>query len=272
MIFHLENKTMMRHIRHIAFYLLFFFCANSIAQNIPPRPDPPKLVNDLAEMLTESEELNLERKLRDFSDRTSTQIVILTVKSLQGYDKAMFAYEIGEEWGVGQKGSDNGIVILVKNKLADSRGEVFIAPGYGLEAVIPDATAKRIVENEILPAFKQGKYFSGLDKAVNTLISLSLEEFSAEEYNKKTGNDGENIFAPLLFIIIFFIIISRLFGGARRVRRRSLGRSVPFWIALSMLGSSSRHSGSFGNFSSGGGSFGGFGGGSFGGGGAGGSW
>ena len=156
------------------------------------------------------------------------------------------------------------------------RGQVFIAPGYGLEGIIPDAIAKRIVDNEVLPNFKAGNYYKGIDDAVTVLMKLSLQEFTASEYEQQTSGEGSplGIIVPL---IVFLIIFGNIFGRASRMRRSSLGRSIPFWILLSMLGSGSRRGGGFGNFSSGsgsfgGGGFGGFGGGSFGGGGAGGSW
>ena len=189
---------------------------------------------------------------------------------LNGYDKADYTVRLAEEWGVGQRGKDNGIVIMVKPKTPSSMGHAYITIGYGLEGAIPDAIANRIVDNEMIPAFKENNYFAGLNNAANVLISLTKGEFTANEYNRKTKKT--NFKSPVPFIIMLLIFFS-LFGRARSRQRHSIGRSIPFWIALSMLGSSrGSHGGSFGNFSSGGGGFGGFGGGSFGGGGAGGSW
>lgn len=270
MIFHLEKIKIMK-IKSFVFLFLLSIGLVVFSQDIPKKPVPPRLVNDLGSLLTAQEKEKLEEKLVNFSKQTTTQIVIVTVQSLDGYDKADFAYQIGETWKVGQKGFDNGVVILVKNKTADSKGETFIAIGYGLESVIPDATAKRIVEHEMIPAFKVNQFYTGLDNATSTLMSLSLGEFSAKEYEEKTS-EGGSIFSMIFMLVIFAVIFSRIFGGTRNVRRNSIGRGIPFWIALSMLGSSSRGGGSFGNFSSGSGGFGGFGGGSFGGGGAGGSW
>lgn len=248
---------------------LFFFNINSFAQDIPDRLNPPQLVNDFANILTAREKQALENKLVTFNNETSTQITIVTVKSLNGYDKADFSFQLGEKWGVGQKGSDNGIVILVKPKTRQERGQVFIAPGYGLEGVVPDATAKRIVEHDILPLFKKGEYYLGLDAATKTLISLTKGEFSATQYNKATRKKSSSLPILFIFIVIFFAIFGR--SG----RHQSMGHNLPFWMLLGMMGSGS-NSGSFGDFSSGsgsfGGGFGGFGGGSFGGGGAGGSW
>lgn len=245
---------------------------------VPKRPVPPKLVNDFAGEYTQQERNALENKLIDFANATTTQIVLVTVKSLDGEAPWMYAQQIGEEWGVGQKGSDNGIVILIKPKTPTSKGEAFIATGYGLEAVIPDATAKLIVNNEMIPHFKRNDMYGGVVAALDVLTKLSLQEYSASDYKKKARRE-ERIGGSISTIVFILIFVISIFGNARRRGRSSIGRSsLPAWLLLSMLGSGGRHSGSFGNFSSGGGSFGGgggfggFGGGSFGGGGAGGSW
>ncbi len=277
MIFRSGKTKIMKKLYNI-FLLLLISSTSLLAINIPEKPYPPKLVNDFAGMFSQDEVNALENKLEDFSNRTSTQIVLVTLKDLQGEDKAMVATEIGQKWGVGSANFDNGIVLLIKPKTSDSKGEVFIATGYGLEGVIPDAIAKRIVENEIIPSFKQGDFYGGITKAVNTMMQLSLGEYSAKEYEERTASNEVPPGAIFGLIIIFFFFFG-LIGRASRLGRRSIGRNLPFWILLSMLlGSGSRGRGSWGNFSSGSGSFGGgsgfggFGGGGFGGGGAGGSW
>jgi uncharacterized protein len=251
--------------------ILLVISINSHAVWSPEKPNPPRLVNDLAKMLTTTEADALEKKLVDFSNSTSTQLVVITVPSLNGEDKAMVGTEILHKWGVGQKDKDNGIVLLIKPKTPSEKGEVQISTGYGMEAVIPDAIAKRIVENEVIPRFKEGNYYAGIDNALNTIMELSLGEYSAKEYEKKTApQKGPGSF--IVILIILFIIFN-IFGRAGKNNKRSIGKNIPFWILLSMMGSGSRHSSSgFGGFSSGGGGFGGFGGGSGGGGGAGGSW
>ena len=173
-----------------------------------------------------------------------------------------------EEWGIGQKGKDNGIVILVKPKTFDSQGQVFISTGYGVEEFVTDALAKQIVDYDIIPQFKEGRFFEGLDKATDTLISLLTGEFTGTQYlEKQKQKDGLGGIVPFLLI---FIILPLIFGGRRR--HNSLGGSLPFWLMLGMMNGGRGSSGGFGGFSSGGGSFGGFGGGMGGGGGAGGSW
>ncbi len=255
---------------YTALLMFVFLRINLHSNDIPDRPSPPKLVNDFASILGSNDVLGLENKLVAFNRQTSTQIAVVTVNDLGGYDKSDFTIRLAEKWGVGQKGKDNGIVIMVKPKTPVSKGEAFIAVGYGLEGVIPDAIAKRIIENEMIPEFKKNNYFAGINNAADVLISLTKGEFTSDEYLKETRK--ENVKSPIPFIIVMIIFFS-IFGRARSRRNRSIGHNIPFWIALTMLGSSrGSHGGSFGNFSSGGGSFGGFGGGGFGGGGAGGSW
>jgi len=245
------------------------------SQNIPPKPVPPRLVNDFAGILSADEIRSLENKLVAFSDSTSTQITVVIVKSLNGYDKNEFARLIGEGWGVGQKGKNNGAVVLVKPKYPGEKGDACIQTGYGLEGVIPDALAKRIVDNEMIPEFRNGNYYAGIDAATTAMISLAKGEYTADQYNKrKHGKAGQiGLIVPVIIMIAVFMLIR-----GSRARGMSVGKSLPFWTAFWLLGSMGRgHSGSWNDFSSGGGGFGGggfggFGGGSFGGGGAGGSW
>jgi uncharacterized protein len=217
----------------------------------------------------------LEQKLVAFNDSTSTQIAIVIVPSLGGYDKADYAQRLGEKWGVGQKGRNNGVLILVKPKTADSRGEVQITTGYGVEGLIPDLTCSEIVDREILPAFRNGDYYGGLNNATNTLMSLARREFSAADYGQRAKKStGKNIpFGLVIFIV--FIIISMISRGSGGSNKHISTRGLPFWMLMGMMNSGRRSGGSWGGVSGGGGGgggFGGFGGGSFGGGGAGGSW
>lgn len=259
--------------------LLAFTVLPLAGQDIPEKPYPPRLVNDFAGFLSREEAETLERKLVAFNDTTSTQITIVIVKDLAGYDKADFAQRLGEKWGVGQKSSDNGVVLLVKPKTEFSRGEVFIAPGYGLEGAVPDLVCAEIVDREILPAFRQGEYFRGLDRATDVLMALASGEFSASDYRarKKIPPEASAPVGGIIIIIVVLIIALRNWNSNNHniSRRKS---NLPLWMILAMMNSGRSHRGSWGSFTGGGfggrsgGGFGGFGGGSFGGGGAGGSW
>lgn len=243
---------------------------------IPERPNPPRLVNDFAGILSQSENNVLETKLEQFARETSTQIVVVTVPDLEGYDPADYAFRLGENWGVGQQGKNNGLVILVKPKTRNEQGRIFIATGYGLEGVLPDAVVNgTIIDNEMIPYFKQNDYFRGLESGINVIMDITRGEYTAEYYQENYVKKGSGI-PFFIVLIVFFIIIPAL--RSRKRRFYSPGKNLPFWIALGMLSGTRSHGGSFSNFSSGRGSFGGsggfggFGGGSFGGGGAGGSW
>jgi uncharacterized protein len=257
----------------VSLLLLVFSTGEIKAQELPVPSEPMGWVNDYANVFSRSEVESLSRKLNVFQYNNSTQIFVITIDKNNGYSLSTLGPMIGEKWEVGQKGKDNGLIILIDKKARD----VFITTGYGLEEYIPDAIAKRIVVNEIIPAFKQGDYYGGVNAATDVMISLLEGKFTPDEYRKQSGssNVGSSIGGIIFMLIMFF----SFFGS----RRRSVGAggrrsNLPLWIALGMM-SGSRSSGSFGNFSSGsggfGGGFGGFtggGGGSFGGGGAGGSW
>ncbi len=266
-----------RHYIHFLFVVLYAFASlNAYAQDIPEKPNPPRLVNDFAGLLSGTEANLLERKLVSFNDSTSTQIAIVIVKDLNGYAPADYAQRLGEKWGIGQKGRNNGILILVKPK-SDTRGEVQIATGYGAEGPVPDLACIDIVNKEILPEFRKGDYYSGLNNAVGTLMALIRGEYTASEYSQRgSKSTGKGLPLGFIIFIIFIVIsiISRKSGGSNSKNISTGG--LPFWLLMSMMGSGrGSHSGSWGGFSGGGssgGGFGGFGGGSFGGGGAGGSW
>jgi len=249
--------------------VILVFIANSFAQ-IPERPVPPRLVNDFANVLTESERQFIEDTLVRFDRATSTQIVVVTVPDLQGNDPGDFAFQLGEKWGVGQKGTNNGIVILVKPKQGNSKGQVFIATGYGLEGVLPDAIVNStVIDYEMIPYFKENNYYKGLSSGIKVIMEITRGEYTAQYYQQQRAqNKGGGAIPAIIIFIVVFIIMMR----GRRNRFYSPGKSLPFWLAMGMLSGGRGSGGSFGNFSSGSGGFGGFGGGSFGGGGAGGSW
>ena len=266
----------MRKIISILWLLLLLLPVKVAGQDLPDKPYPPRLVNDYAGLLNQEERNALENKLVTYSDSTSTQITIVIVPTLNGMEKGDYAIRLGDKWGVGQKGKNNGILILVKPKTQSERGEVFIADGYGLEGIMPDLRLSDIINNQIIPAFIEGKYYEGLDKATNTLMLLAKGEFPADLKHK---SNSAGSFLPFIIIILVIVLImfSKNSGGNNQ---KHIGRSgLPFWMLMAMMNSGNSHNGSWGGFSGGGGfngggggGFGGFGGGGFGGGGAGGSW
>ena len=189
-----------------AFFLLLACMAS--AQEFPAPMQPRRLVNDFTGMFSSQETARLEQKLRRFNDTTSTQIAIAVVPSLHGYAPNDYAQRLAEQWGIGQQGKDNGILILLKPKTRDASGQVAIAVGYGLEGVVPDAIASRIIRNEVIPAFQQGAYYAGIDRATTVLMQLTGGEFTAEQYARGGGN-GIGWFLLPFFLIVFLAPLFR---------------------------------------------------------------
>ena len=244
---------------------IFLFIGLSLSvraseKDFPQRPEPPRLVNDFAHMLNEQEIKNLEDKLVNIDKTTSTQITIVTIKNLGGYEVAQYAVELANRWGIGRKGKDNGVLLLAS--LDDHA--INISTGYGLEGALTDAQCGRIIRNEIVPAFRNENFYAGFDKGTDAIIAATKGEYTAD--GTEEGKDKFSVGGIIIFIaIIYFIlwILSKIGGGGGNYMS---GRGHRGWGGPWIGG------GGFGGGSSGGGGFGGFGGGSFGGGGASGRW
>ncbi|MEP7110528.1 MAG: TPM domain-containing protein [Ferruginibacter sp.] len=237
-------------------------------QAIKTPPNPPKLVNDYAAILTADQKQALENKLYRFDDSTSTQVTVIIVPRLDGRDVADAAIEFGRSWGVGSRKNNNGVVLLIS---VEDR-KLNISPGYGLEKALPDLTCQQIIKNIIVPNFKGNDYYRGIEEGTDAIIQASKGEFHAPENYKKTGRVfiiGKIIF----FIIIIIVVLALKSGGGGGGSFMSSRGAMPF-ILGSLLGGGGRGGGGFGGGGGGGssGGFGGFGGGSFGGGGSSGSW
>lgn len=257
---------------------IFFVLTSNGQSDFPEVPSPPRLVNDFTNSLSAQEEANLESKLRAYNDSTSTQVTIVMIRSIGPYDISDYTFQLGDKWGIGQKDRDNGVLILA----AMEDRKVFIATGYGMEGVLPDALTKRIVNQLIVPNFRMEDYYAGLDKATDMIFKVASGEYKAE----KVTSSGESGGALVFFLIIIFIfVILPLIKNKNDNNNHMGGRGgkvdlfTTIMLANMLKGGSggkfgdfSSGKGSFGGGSFGGGGFGGFGGGSFGGGGAGGSW
>lgn len=260
--------------KKISFFILMFALWHSAvqAQNfsidkiISSPPSPSRLVNDYAGILTPDQLNALEQKLVQFDKTTSSQIVVVTVPSLEGKDVADAAIELGRKWGVGGQKNNNGVVLLVS--IGDRK--LNISPGYGLEKALPDLTAQQIIDNNIKPNFKGQDYYRGLDEGTDAIIQATQGEYKAPaDYYRK----GKSLSPGKIFLIIILIIVflSMFGGGGGRggsfmSRRGYRGFAGPIFFP----GGGGGWGG--GGSSGGGGGFGGFGGGSFGGGGASGDW
>ncbi len=259
----------MKYLLAITSLIVFsFVSSNVVAQDLPDPMDPPRLVNDFVGILTEEEFNYLEHKLESYEDSTSNQFAIVIISTTGGDDIGLFSAELGEKWGIGKGNKDNGVLITV----AIEDRDVWISTGYGLEGAIPDAVAKRITENYLLPNFRNQDYFTGLDEATSILIGLAEGEFTADEIAAENSEPGTGIIG-MIFMAMFFIL-PMYFINKRRAKSHYGTSSPSMWMimALMMSGRGSGRRGSSFNDFSGGGGFGGFGGGGFGGGGAGGSW
>ncbi len=255
--------------------ITFLYVVAGYAQKIEPRPNPPQAVNDFANMLEPFQRDALEQKLRAYNDSTSSAIVIITVPNLQGYDIAEVALAYLRGWGVGVKGKNNGVIILVARDERKAR----IETGYGMEGVLPDITAKHIIDDEMIPNFKNNDYYRGFDKAVDAIIKAAAGEYKADKKNADSDGSGAGIIILIIGVILLVLFLSSRGGGGgggqymSRRGSRSFLDALPWFLMGNMMGrGSGGGGGGFGGGGFGGGGFGGFGGGSGGGGGASGGW
>lgn len=253
--------------------LFLFLSEATFAQfNIPPKPqdDEQHFVYDYIQLLTDSEGKKLGNKLMRYADSTSTQIVIAIIRSTNGEDISLLGAQWGQKWGVGQADKDNGIMII----LAKDDRTVDINTGYGIEYRITDRMAEQVINTFMVPQFKKGKFYEGLDLGTDMLMLMLGGEFKAEE---KNDFSYKHVIIIILFILFWIIMISASRKG-RGGRGGGKGRAMDTLLDVIILSSAGRtgggwSSGNSGGGWSGGGSFGGgFGGGGFGGGGASGSW
>lgn len=263
--------------RLVAFGLLLLLTLTAFADDYPQQPNPPRLVNDFANMMSRDQQADLERMLLNYENSTSTQIAIVTVPSLNDHDVSEYTIELAHRWQIGQSKKNNGVLILASS----GDRKMWIATGYGMEGVLPDGLVGRIVRNEMTPEFKAGNYYLGFKNAVDAIEAASKGEYTNEDQGKDDGK-GSPAGAGLMVLIIIIIVVLLIIkggggrGGGNYMSRRG-GDFLTGAILGSLLNGGGRSSGGFGGgfgggSSGGGGGFGGFGGGGFGGGGAGGSW
>jgi uncharacterized protein len=262
--------------KKLLFLLACFFSLAVMGQQVLPKPNPPKLVNDAAQVLSPEQVEILEQKLVALDDSTSNQIAVVLIKSLGDYGIEEYAVKLFREWGIGNKKTNNGVLIIAA---IDDR-KVRIEVGYGLEGAIPDVIASSIIRNDITPNFKEGNYYRGIDDAINSLSKAAVGEYKVKKAKKpRSAKEGGSIlgFLMIIIVIIILIIIKAGRGGGRGPRGGMMSRNGFGDIATGMLlgsllsgGGGSRGGGWGGG--GGGGGFGGFGGGSSGGGGASGGW
>jgi len=252
----------------LLFFVAVFMGAHTLkAQNVLEKPSTPTLVTDLAGVLSPTEKQFLENKLVSIDDSSSNQIAVVILPTLDGYPIEEYATKLFRTWGIGNKKTNNGILLLV----AINDRKVRIEVGYGLEGAIPDITSNNIINNDIKPAFKQGAYFDGINAATDNIAKAAVGEYKVAR-QKKGKEKGGSIFLFLIILFVIIAIVGKKGGnGGSNIGGGGFSDIATGMLLGSLLGGGGRSGGDGGGFSGGGG-FGGFGGGSAGGGGASGGW
>lgn len=259
----------MKKIVFIRFVVCLLFTQIGFAQfDIPEIPSVPTSVYDYANVLSANEKAQLEEKLIRYSDSTTTQIVIITIESLKGEEVSTLATKWAQTWGIGGTAkNDNGVIIL----LAKAEKKIAINPGYGVEDRLTAGVGGEIIRNIIVPEFKAGSFYNGLEKGTTAIIDVFKGKFKGK---RKENKKNEFPVLPLIIIVIVILgLISRSKNNNGNSGNSAGGPSLLDIIILSSL-AGGRGSGGFGGGSSGGGGGfgGGFGGGGFSGGGSSGGW
>ena len=278
---YLKDRMRLNIHTHILFFIVGLFCVQltfSQGYKIPDKPKKETSVYDYINLLSGGEKSTLENKLIKYSDTTSTQIVVAIIDSTNGESIGILTPRWAHKWGVGQSKEDNGVFVL----LAKNDRKIWISPGYGVEHKLTAGIVGEITRSNIIPRFKEGNYYAGLDHGTNAIFKVLNGTYKG--FRKKSSKGFDPIFIIfIIIIIIFFILISRgnrgNRGGGRKNYRRTDSRDILETIILSNAGRGGFGSGGFGGGFGGssggfgsGGFGGGFGGGGFSGGGAGGSW
>jgi uncharacterized protein len=249
----------------------FATCFATAAEVIPPRP--ANHFNDLAKVVPPATATQLNRELQAFERETSSQLLVAIYPRMQSESSVEdYAVRVAQQWGVGQKGRNNGAVLFVFMASHDVR----IVTGYGVEGALPDALAKRIVENEIIPRFRANDFAGGLTAGVRSMMAAVRGEYRGTGLTQRdAARGGSRGFggSGIVTAIIVLVLITLIRGRSRRRVYDRRGRHMPWlggpgsWgggLGGGGWGSGGGSSGGGGTFSAGGGSFGG--------GGAGGKW
>lgn len=189
--------------------LFLSYLPSLFAVEVPKRPEG--YVSDYARLLTPEAKFRLEETLRRFETETSNQIVVVTFPSLEGEVLEDFSIRLAESWKIGQKGKDNGVILLIFKEDRAVRMEV----GYGLEGVLTDALSKLIIANEIVPRFREGKFDEGIEKAVQAIQAATRGEYQPGP--RTDSFNGAFLLNQLFFSVVFgfwfsFPVLRFLFG------------------------------------------------------------
>jgi uncharacterized protein len=205
-----QNKAQMSRLA-LSVALFLFQCIGALAIDIPKLQNR---VTDLAGVLTADQTAGLDSKLQSFESTDSTQVAVLIIPSLEGEYIADYSIRVAEAWKIGQKGRDNGAILLVSIKDRAIRIEV----GYGLEAKLTDARSSQIIRNEIVPRFRQGDYYGGIDAGINAIIEtvrgLYQDNPRAEtRYSQRSSGRLFNLLIVMLFPLFWILSATGKWGG-----------------------------------------------------------
>ena len=235
---------------------------NPLNAGRPPFPALTGPVVDDAHLLPQGVFERLSQKLATYARTTGTQLVVVTLPTLNGFPIDLYGYQLGRHWGIGQKGKNNGVLLLVDV----GEKQVRIDVGYGLEGTLTDAQSFLIIHDVIAPRFKKGQYASGVEAGAEAILAVLGNRHPAIEKQRVRERNGTGALMLLILLFALSPLLRALFGRGGRGGPGSSGRGGGWlgWLALGMLSGGGLGGGGFGGFSGGGGSFGG--------GGASGSW
>src|SRR3981081_3772360 len=186
-------------------------------------------VVDEAHILDAGTRAGIERKLGDFETKSGRQVVVVTLPSLQGYEIEDYGYRLGRQWGIGQKGSNNGALLIV----APNERRVRIEVGYGLEGTLTDAVSRLIIENGILPRFRAGDFSGGVQRGVDDIIQVlsgDSEDFKRRANAQNRGAPGPQDLGQFAWVAI--ILGLWLFFAFRSLKRGRRGSAMPWIIPM----------------------------------------
>ncbi len=251
----------------LAAFVFFFFAAALFSIACQAEPNFPPLsgrIVDNAQLLTPADKAAIESDLKALEDKSSDQIVVYTTKSLQGYPIEDYGYQLGRAWGIGQKGTNNGVILIV----APNERKVRIEVGRGLEPQMTDLLSKLIIQNTILPRFKRGEFSAGVKAGVQDIRDVLLgdaeavKERAAARPEKRNASDNEELITLVIVVAIFLFVLwvqsqqaGRPLSGGPYTRRGQYGGG-PIFFPGDWSGGG-RGGGDGGGWSGGGGDFGG---------------
>ena len=196
--------------KKILFLTFFLFSTKIIfAQEVLAKPNPPRLVVDKANMLSQDQVNILEQKLDAFNDSTSNQIAVVIIPTLNDVPVEDYAVKLFRDWGIGGSKHNNGVLLLV----AAQDHKIRIEVGYGLEGAITDVQSNDIIANDLRPNFKNEDYYAGIDDAINSLEKAAAGEYKERGKQKDDNGKGGNILGFIIILIVIIIAIGRGRGG-----------------------------------------------------------